>query len=96
MKDSIQEELEISNLPPKEAHSKFVERVNSHRQNATAIGERIVGLTDENERLRRMIEQADNTEEDQSEAAKYELLQKRDQDMTAFIDKFDEYELGLV
>ena len=29
-------------------------------------------------------------QEDSSEAAKYELLHKRDQDMTAFMDKFDE------
>ena len=27
---------------------------------------------------------------DNGDAAKYELLQKRDQDMTAFMDKFDE------
>ena len=29
-------------------------------------------------------------QEDNSEAAKYELLHKRDQDMTAFMDKFEE------
>merc|ERR1711965_979984 len=88
--EALKEELEITNLPPKEAHQKFVERVNQHKQKAAAAGERINSLNEENERLRRVLEQVDNSEEDQGEAAKYELLVKRDQDMTAFIDKFDE------
>jgi chromosome segregation ATPase len=78
-------------MDPKEAHSQFLARVNQYKMNTKATEERIHGTKDDIERLRRAADQYDNTtEEDTGEAAKYELLQKRDQDMTAFIDKFDE------
>lgn len=43
-----------------------------------------------------MEELDSTTEEDASEVAKYELLVKRDQDMTAFIDSFDSTRAGIV
>lgn len=88
---SLQEELDIANMDPKEAHASFLGRVNQYKASTKAAEERLVSLRDECDRLRRSIEVADApAEQDNGDAAKYELLQKRDQDMTAFIDKFDE------
>jgi intraflagellar transport protein 74 len=93
--ESLQEELEIANLDPKEAHNKFVARVNNFKQGAKALEDKISSLRDEISNNRKNLEELNNSsltnnEADQEDAAKYELLVKRDQDMTAFIDSFDE------
>lgn len=89
--DSLREELDIANLEPKDAHAKFVTRVHEHKQNTQALADRIEATRGEVDRLEKTLSEIDvPVEEDPGEAAKYELLQKRDQDMTAFMDKFDE------
>jgi len=91
MADALQEELDIANLDPKEAHAKFVTRVTEHKQSTQALADRIEATRGEVERLEKTLSEIDvPAEEDPGEAAKYDLLQKRDQDMTAFMDKFDE------
>jgi hypothetical protein len=42
------------------------------------------------------LDASNNNEEDASELVKYELLVKRDQDMTAFIDGFDATRAGII
>ena len=46
----------------------------------------------ETDRLRKTLADIETppAEEDTGDAAKYEMLQKRDQEMTAFMDKFEE------
>lgn len=97
--ESMTEELEIANMDPKEAHTKFVARVNEFKTGAKNLDERGEQMREEIRVLRRNLADLDNvnsTEEDTGEAAKYELLVKRDQDMTAFMDTFDETRNGII
>lgn len=89
--DSLREELEIANLDPKEAHSKFVARVHDHKNSTQNMIDRIEAVKGDVDRLRRALEDIETpVEEDSGTAAKYEMLQKRDQEMTVFMEKFDE------
>jgi intraflagellar transport protein 74 len=99
--DSLSEELEIASLDPKEAHAKFVARVNDHKKNTKAMEEQISSNKTELRNLRQQLEDLTSSsfnqnEEDSSETAKYDLLVKRDQEMTSFIDKFDEVRGGIL
>lgn len=95
--ESLSEELEIASLDPKEANAKFKARVDDFKQSTKATEERAVGLREDIGRLKRQLEELNSvTEEDSGEAAKYDLLVKRDQDMTAFMDKFDETRDGIL
>ena len=49
---SLREELEITNLDPKEAHAKFVERVKDNKQATENMGNKINATQNEVERLR--------------------------------------------
>ena len=98
--DSLIEELEIASLDPKEAHSKFVARVNDFKNLTKNVEDKITLQKEEIQSLKRTVEDldnqannkntADNSKEDEGDANKYELLQKRDEEMTAFMDKFDD------
>jgi intraflagellar transport protein 74 len=99
--DSLSEELEIASLDPKEAHAKFVARVNDHKKNTKAMEEQISSNKTELRNLRQQLEDLTSSsfnqnEEDSSETAKYDLLVKRDQEMMSFIDKFDEVRGGIL
>ena len=92
--DALHEELEISNLDPKEAHAKFTARVNDFKQRTKMTEEKIVQLREDISSTKKSIQDLDNIsnvpEDDNGEQAKYELLVKRDQDMTQFMDSFPE------
>lgn len=96
--DASKEELDIANLSDtKEAHNKFVNRVNNMKQNIKVLDDRIGGLKDEIAGLHKSLDDLNNQTSDSANAlvdnediAKYELLVKRDQDMTSFIDTFEE------
>lgn len=90
--ESLQEELDIANLDPKEAHSKFVARVNSFKTLTKNLEDKIQHLREEITNQRKNFEDLQSSQDggDGEDMAKYELLVKRDQDMTAFIDKFDD------
>jgi len=91
--ENLQEELEIASLDPKEANTKFVSRVNDLKQTTKNLDEKINNIKLEIETLRKNYDDMDTiTTEDDSkdETAKYEILQKRDQEMTVFMEKFDE------
>mmetsp|Transcript_3409 Transcript_3409/g.6177 ORF Transcript_3409/g.6177 Transcript_3409/m.6177 type:complete len:609 (+) Transcript_3409:65-1891(+) len=99
--ESLSEELEIASLDPKEAHAKFVARVNDHKKNTKSMEEQISANKTELRNLRQQLDDLTSSsfnqnEEDSSEAAKYDLLVKRDQEMTSFIDKFDEVRGGIL
>lgn len=99
--ESLSEEYEIASLDPKEAHAKFVARVNDHKKNTKSMEEQISSNKTELRNLRQQLEDLtsssfNQTEEDSGENAKYELLVKRDQEMTSFIDKFDEVRGGIL
>lgn len=96
--ESLQEELDIANLDPKEAHTKFVARVNYFKQNTKTLEDKVASLKEELNSTRHTLDDLNNTSNnnagsndlDQDDMAKYELLVKRDQDMQSFIDSFDE------
>jgi intraflagellar transport protein 74 len=96
----VQEETAISELDPKEAHQRFVSRVNQHKQGTKTMEETIAQLKEEIASIKRGLEEVGNAnsspDDDAKEAEKYDLLFKRDQDMTAFIDKFDETREGVL
>lgn len=99
--DSLSEEYDIAMLDPKEAHAKFVARVNDHKKNTKFLETTITALKEEIKNLKQQLDDLSNTsmaptEEDSTEAAKYDLLVKRDQEMTAFVDKFDEMRAGVL
>ena len=45
--DSLQEELDIANMDPKEAHTKFVARVNDFKQVTSRPFDRLPGYTEQ-------------------------------------------------
>ena len=96
----VQEETAIAELDPKEAHQRFVSRVNQHKQQTKTMEESIAQLKEEIASIKRGLEEVANVnnspDDDAKEQEKYELLFKRDQDMTAFIDKFDETREGVL
>jgi intraflagellar transport protein 74 len=99
--DSLSEEYEIASLDPKEAHAKFVARVNEHKKNTKLMDDQISSNKTELRNLRQQLEDLtsssfNQTEENSSEDAKYDLLVKRDQEMTSFIDKFDDVRGGIL
>ena len=90
--DSLQEELEIASMDPREAHAQFVARVNNFKTMTKTLEEKVAAQREENAHARRALDEMDSTvsQEDDGDAAKYDLLVKRDQEMTQFMDKFDE------
>lgn len=95
----LQEELEIAGLDPKEGLQKFKARVEKYKEANKSTEENIGNLRGELTRLQRMLDDfgvsADQGGEDE-EAAKFELLKKRDADMTAFMEKFDESKAEII
>ncbi|RYH14277.1 hypothetical protein EON65_33875 [archaeon] len=93
--EGLQEELDIANMDPKEAHTRFVQRVNFFKTGSKSLEEKCTGLRDEIGTLRRTLEDlnsSNNMTQDSSaeDQERYDLLVKRDQEMSAFIDSFDE------
>lgn len=96
--EALREEIEIASLDPKEAHTRFVARVNNLKNNTKAMEEKSVQLRQKIESMRNSLNDlSKNTQEGDSEdVAKYELLQKRDLEMTTFMDSFDQTRQGIV
>jgi intraflagellar transport protein 74 len=94
---SLQEELDIASLDPKEAHTEFVNRVNNFKADTKALTDKCNSLREENTLARRSLDEMDNTDQDDDgDQAKYELLVQRDKEMTAFMDKFDDTRNALI
>jgi chromosome segregation ATPase len=97
--ESLQEELDIASLDPREANQKFSARVNYFKQNTTNLDARCQSMKEELANARQNLTELmnsgnsssmSNNDLDAEEMAKYELLVKRDQEMTASIESFDE------
>lgn len=94
---AVQEELAIANLDPKEAHTKFVARVNDFKLATKEMEGKVGLLKSEIDSAKKLLEDLNNNvDEDSGEVAKFELLQKRDQDMTAFMEKFEGTKEGIL
>lgn len=59
--ESLQEELDIANMDPKEAHAKFVARVNDFKQATKEMEDKSALLKDEIARMRKTLEDLDST-----------------------------------
>lgn len=95
--DSLQEELEIASLDPKEAHTAFMNRVNDFKNKTKNLTDKVNQQREENAMQRRALDDLDsNQEDDAGDTAKYELLVQRDKEMTAFMDKFEETRTNLL
>jgi hypothetical protein len=95
--NSLQEELEIASMDPKDAHTAFVNRVNDFKTKAKVLGDKVNQQREENGLLRRSLDDMDNNQaDDAGDAAKYELLVQRDKEMGAFMDKFEETRANLL
>lgn len=89
---SLSEDLDIANMDPREAHQKFIARVNQFKSASKQLEEKAGGLREEIGSLRRTLEDlsSSSTHETSSEDAdKYALLVKRDEEMSAFIASYD-------
>lgn len=78
--DSLQEELDIANMDPKEAHNKFVARVNNFKNGSKQLEEKTSQLRDEIAQLRRALDDLSSSavseQTTQEDTEKYELLVK--------------------
>jgi len=89
--DALQEELDIASLDPKDAHNKFVARVNQFKQGTKGLEDRMAQMREDISNQRKALEELSTANDaDTEDVAKYDLLVKRDQEMTSFIDSFDE------
>lgn len=92
--DTLNEELEIATgSDGSQAHKKFVERVNTYKESAKQEEAKASNIRTELEELRKSLHDLNSNttaQEDPEETAKFELLQKRDKDMSEFMDKFEE------
>ena len=81
-------------MDPKEAHNKFVARVNAFKSEAKSLADKAAALREENNLARRALDDMDSNQgngtDDSGDAAKYELLVKRDAEMTNFMDRFED------
>lgn len=97
---SLQEELEIASLDPKEAHTKFLARVNALKTSTKSLEEQATSLRSEIAAQRKSLDELQSGMGDENgdseDASKYELLLKREQDMAAFMDKFDEQKQSIL
>mmetsp|Transcript_65909 Transcript_65909/g.129665 ORF Transcript_65909/g.129665 Transcript_65909/m.129665 type:complete len:600 (+) Transcript_65909:57-1856(+) len=94
---ALKEELDIASLDPREANNKFTARVNDFKEGAKRMEERAAHVREEIAMAKKNLEEMDTvTEEDSAEIAKYDLLVKRDQEMTAFIDSFETTRTGIL
>jgi intraflagellar transport protein 74 len=89
--ESLNEEVHISSLDPKEAHGKFVARVQDFKNKTKDCEDRVVVTREDISRYRKQIDDLENVkyEEDNSETAKYEMMVKRDREMTDQMEKYD-------
>lgn len=94
---ALQEELDIANMDPKEAHTQFVQRVQRLKDNTKQFEDTANMHRDQIQQAKRLLEemssssyQSANNDGDETDQEKYELLVKRDQDMSNFIDSFED------
>ncbi len=90
--DYLQEDLDTAQLSDaKAAKEAFKSRAEELKRGAKGLEDKASQLREDISAAKRNLEELETVnEEDSSEAAKYELLVKRDQDMTAFMDSFDD------
>eukprot|EP01034_Spumella_vulgaris_P025433 gene25433-31896_t len=96
--DSLQEDLDVaSSSDQKAAKESFKSRAEEYKKGTKSLEEKASQLREDIQASKRNLEELNTVnEEDSGEAAKYELLVKRDQDMTAFMDSFDEARLSVI
>lgn len=96
--ESLQEDLDTAALgDTKAAKDAFKGRAEEFKRGTKAMEDKASQLREDMAAAKRSLEELSAaTEEDSSEAAKYELLVKRDQDMTAFMDAFEETRAGIL
>jgi intraflagellar transport protein 74 len=93
-KASLDEEMAATRLDPAQARERLLAKVKEDNVRMQVVDKELKQLEEENAARRKTIaELKADTDERRGEAgdsAKYELLFKRDQEMTEFIDRFDE------
>ena len=96
--DALDEELEIVGLDPKDAHTRYVDRVNNFKQITKSLEEKSESMKKEIREMKSTLVESDASSgvPDEDVQGKYELLQKRDQEMTAFMSKFDDMREGIL
>lgn len=61
--ETVRDEYDIAMLDPKQAHSKFVARVNEFKQGAKALEERVTVQKEDLERMKRQLSDLNSTNE---------------------------------
>lgn len=93
---TLEEELGTSRLDPAAARERLMAKVKAESQRVQQLDAEIADVTAELERKRKTLEEVSAELEERKsgaagdDSAKYEVLYKRDQEMTEFIDRFPE------
>eukprot|EP00947_MAST-08B_sp_MAST-8B-sp1_P001371 g1371.t1 len=93
-RETLEVEASASQLDPAAAREKLLAKVKEDNAKIGDLDRRIKAQADENDRLRRTGQDLNHDLQerkgDSSDSQKYEVLFQRDQEMTSFIEKFEE------
>ncbi|CAM9844234.1 unnamed protein product, partial [Ectocarpus sp. 12 AP-2014] len=93
-RENLSQDLEISNMNPKDARDRLLSKVKADQERLKQLDARAAETTEEVVRMKERLEdlESDLKADRKGDVAqnKVEVLQKRDKEMTDFIDKFDQ------
>ncbi|GMI56604.1 hypothetical protein ScalyP_jg11976 [Parmales sp. scaly parma] len=92
----LEDDMEIANMDPKEAHAKLLAKVKEDQRKTTELDSRVSEINDEIHKLKRQQKElvSDTADRERGNTSndkqKYELLFQRDAEMTQFLESFDQ------
>ncbi|CAM9789148.1 unnamed protein product [Pylaiella littoralis] len=97
-RENLQQDLEISNMNPKQARERLLSKVKADQERLKQLDARTVETTDIVDRMKQRLEdlESDLKADKRGDVSqnKVEVLQKRDKEMTEFIENFDQTKGG--
>lgn len=92
-RESLQQDVDISGMDPKAARERLMTKVKLDQDRSKDLDRRMGDLATQMDRMRRRADELDSDMKSDRkggvDASKVEVLQKRDMEMSAFIDKFE-------
>mmetsp|Transcript_9149 Transcript_9149/g.18313 ORF Transcript_9149/g.18313 Transcript_9149/m.18313 type:complete len:581 (+) Transcript_9149:55-1797(+) len=92
----LEEDMDIAQMDPKDAHARLLEKVKEDNRKTTELESRCKDIDDEMRKCKRQMADLQSDLEDRergnvakNDTHKYELLFQRDQEMTTFLHNFD-------
>ena len=86
--------IEEAKLPPAEARQRLLKRVKADNNEIKELDKRLIKLkkliANYKKDLKDMNSSKDDKESDEAQKKKYEILYKKDKEMTVYIEKFED------